>query len=79
MKKILLNHTQKKTRAVVLSDDELVAYYVLDAEEPHIIGNIYKGRIQNILPGINESLPVESWRIVSVCPSPPKITSWCAT
>ena len=52
MKKILLNHTQKKTRAVVLSDDELVAYYVFDAEEPHIIGNIYKGRIQNILPGM---------------------------
>ena len=52
MKTILINHTQKKTRAAVLSDGALVSYYVADEEEPKLIGNIYKGRVQNILPGM---------------------------
>ena len=30
-------------------------------------------------PGANASRDVVSWRIVSVCPGPPRITSWCAT
>lgn len=52
MKQILINHTQKKTRAVVLRDGELVSYYVHDEEEPPLLGNIYKGRIRNVLPGM---------------------------
>ncbi len=52
MKSVLINHTQKKTRAAVLSDGALVSYYVADEEEPKLIGNIYKGRVQNILPGM---------------------------
>ena len=30
-------------------------------------------------PGMNDTCERESWRIVSVWPSPPRITSWCAT
>ena len=30
-------------------------------------------------PGTNASREVVSWRIVSVSPGPPRITSWCAT
>src|SRR5439155_25598753 len=30
-------------------------------------------------PGTNASREVVSWRIVSVWPRPPRITSWCAT
>ena len=52
MKTILINHTQKKTRAVVVKDGGLVSYYVSDEEEPHLTGNIYKGKVQNILPGM---------------------------
>ena len=52
MKKILINHTQKKTRAVVIEDGVLVSYYVNDAEDPQLIGNIYKGRVQNVLQGM---------------------------
>src|SRR3989440_191846 len=28
---------------------------------------------------MNDSLPIVSWRIVSVCATSPRITSWCAT
>ena len=52
MKNILINRTQKRTRAVVIEDDELAAYYVVNEEEPSLSGNIYKGRIQNVLPGM---------------------------
>ena len=36
-------------------------------------------RTASTIPGPNESRESESWRIVSVSPSPPKSTSWCAT
>ena len=52
MKKILINHTQKKTRAAIVEDGVLVSYYVHDAENPQMLGNIYKGRVQNVLPGM---------------------------
>src|SRR5205823_12923091 len=30
-------------------------------------------------PGMNDSREIESCRTESVCPTPPKMTSWCAT
>ena len=36
-------------------------------------------RTASSTPGMNELRSIESWRIVSVWPSPPRITSWWAT
>src|SRR5919107_610130 len=36
-------------------------------------------RIASRTPGMNDVRSVESWRMVSVCPTPPRMTSWWAT
>ena len=52
MKRILISHKNNLTRAAVLVDDELEAIYCEQPDAPRLVGNIYKGRVQNFLPGI---------------------------
>jgi ribonuclease G len=39
-----------ETRAAVLEDRELVEIYLERREAPSIVGNIYLGRVKDILP-----------------------------
>lgn len=52
MKKIIINHKDNSTCAAVLIDGELAAVYSEHNDTPHLVGNIYKGRVQNFLPGM---------------------------
>ena len=52
MKKILIHHKRHETSAAILENGKLVNFYVDKADNPHLLGNIYKGKIQNFLPGI---------------------------
>lgn len=52
MKTILLNVTPEETRMALMEDGRLME---TEAERPfhsHLVGNIYKGRVQNVLPGM---------------------------
>jgi ribonuclease G len=56
-KEILINHLPDETRVAVLEDGRLVEFLV---ERPalgaaKLVGNIYKGRIENVLPGISSA------------------------
>ncbi|MFC0265262.1 Rne/Rng family ribonuclease [Alloscardovia macacae] len=42
------NHTQVS----VIEDDVLVEHYISDIEEVSAVGNIYQGRVQNVLPSM---------------------------
>ena len=52
MKRILISHKGGTTCAAVIVDGELEAIYSERIDEPHLVGNIYKGRVQNFLPGM---------------------------
>ncbi len=52
MKKILISHKNGTTCAAVLVDGELEAFYTASDDNPQLVGNIYKGRVQNFLPGM---------------------------
>ena len=52
MKTILLNVTPEETRMVMAEDGRLTEMEVERPVHSHLVGNIYKGRIQNILPGM---------------------------
>ena len=52
MKKILIHHKRHETSAAILENGKLVDYYMDRDDNPHLLGNIYKGKIQNFLPGI---------------------------
>mgnify|MGYP003308288990 CR=1 FL=1 len=52
MKAIIVNVMPEETRMAVVENDEL---QILEVERPshsHLVGNIYKGQVQNVLPGM---------------------------
>ena len=52
MKTILVNTVPEETRVAVLEDGGLQALEVERATHSHLVGNIYKGYVQNVLPGM---------------------------
>ena len=52
MKTILITVVPEETRAAVVEDGQLMALEVERATHSHLVGNIYKGQVQNVLPGM---------------------------
>jgi len=50
-KEILVNTASRETRIAVLDDRQLVELRI-EREEP-VVGNVYKGRVENVLPGMD--------------------------
>ncbi len=51
-KRIIANVMPEETRVALLEDDELMEISVERSESGHLVGNIYKGRVKNVLPGM---------------------------
>jgi ribonuclease G len=51
-REILINGGQRETRVAILEDDRLVELLVDRQEQRRSVGNIYLGRIEAVLPGI---------------------------
>lgn len=51
-KEIIVNCGARETRVAVLEDGELVEVYLEKVEEQRLVGHIYKGKVANILPGM---------------------------
>ncbi len=51
-KEIIINSTEHETRVALLEDGRLVEILVKSADEHRIVGNIYKGHIKTVLPGM---------------------------
>lgn len=51
-KRIVANIVPEETRMALLEDGELQEVSVERTQSGHIVGNIYKGKIKNILPGM---------------------------
>lgn len=52
IKEIVVDISFGQTRVAVLEDNELVEIYMEDQEDQSIVGNIYKGLVENVLPGM---------------------------
>ncbi len=52
-KKIVINETEHETRVALLEDDTIAELFIQRSDESDIAGNIYKGRVQRVLPGIH--------------------------
>ncbi|MBV8150876.1 MAG: S1 RNA-binding domain-containing protein, partial [Candidatus Eremiobacteraeota bacterium] len=50
---LLISSDPWENRVAILEDDKLVEYYI--EREEKIIGSIYKGKVQNVLPGMGAS------------------------
>ena len=49
---ILINSTFNETRVALIEKNNLVEIYVERGLSPQMVGNIYKGRIEKIVPGM---------------------------
>ena len=52
MKSIIVNIVPEETRMAIIEDGDLLEISVERTESAHLVGNIYKGRVQNVLPGM---------------------------
>jgi ribonuclease G len=51
-REILMNTTAKETRVAILEDDVLVELMVERPDAARMVGDIYKGKVEAVLPGI---------------------------
>lgn len=52
MKSILMNIVPEETRIAVVEDQKLLFIEVERSSHSHLVGNVYKGHVQNVLPGM---------------------------
>ncbi|NLK52012.1 MAG: Rne/Rng family ribonuclease [Syntrophomonadaceae bacterium] len=52
LKEILVQVIGEETQVAVMEDHQLVEIYMERSSEQRLVGNIYKGRIENVLPGM---------------------------
>src|SRR3989338_3708794 len=51
-KEILINVEPQEKRAAIVSDGRLEEFYIERPQDKTIVGNIYKGKIEAVLPSI---------------------------
>ncbi|HZJ82772.1 MAG TPA: Rne/Rng family ribonuclease [Clostridia bacterium] len=51
-KKIIVDVQDYQTRVAILEDEELVELYIEGEGSQRIVGNIYRGKVENVLPGM---------------------------
>ena len=52
MKTILVSVSKEETRIAVVKDEQLVGFELERPSHSHLVGNIYSGKVQNVLPGM---------------------------
>ncbi|MFH1852696.1 MAG: Rne/Rng family ribonuclease [Candidatus Neomarinimicrobiota bacterium] len=51
-KEIYINESMGETRIAILEDDQLVEVYVEKPDHQRMVGNIYFGKVENVIPGM---------------------------
>ncbi len=51
-KELIINATEHETRVALLEDGTIVELFIDRGDDENIAGNIYKGRVQRVLPGM---------------------------
>ncbi len=72
-KELLISSTSVETRLAILEDDKVTEIFIERAKNRRILGNIYKGKVTRVLPGmqaafVNIGLPRDTFLYVSDFP-----------
>src|SRR3954464_11224409 len=54
-KELIISTTPQETKIAILEDDELVEFYIERHRSQGIVGNIYKGKVTKVLPGMQSA------------------------
>ncbi|WP_319370156.1 Rne/Rng family ribonuclease [uncultured Ilyobacter sp.] len=55
MNQIIINVDDFQTRAALLEEDKLAEFFIERSDEVKVTGNIYKGKVANVLPGMESA------------------------
>ena len=55
IKEMIVNSTSLETKVAILEDDQLAELYIERNRNRGILGNIYKGRVTKVLPGMQSA------------------------
>src|ERR1044072_7034606 len=54
-KEMVISSTPHETRVAILEDDQVVEIFIEREQSRGIVGNIYKGRVTKVLPGMQSA------------------------
>src|SRR5712691_8284001 len=54
-KELIISAMPQETKVAILEDDELVEFYIERHHSQNIVGNIYKGKVTKVLPGMQSA------------------------
>jgi len=54
-KEMIISSTGHDTRVAILEDDQVVEVFIERQNQRGVVGNIYKGRVSKVLPGMQSS------------------------
>ena len=57
-REILIQAAEEETKVAVLEEGQLVEIYVEREPDQRLVGNIYKGVVKNVLPGMQAALSI---------------------
>jgi len=54
-KEMIISASDHETRVAILEDDQVVEVFIEREHQRGVVGNIYKGRVSKVLPGMQSS------------------------
>ena len=54
-KEMIISSTSHETRVAILEDDQVVEIFIEREHSRGVVGNIYKGRVSKVLPGMQSA------------------------
>ncbi len=54
-KEMIISSTSHETRVAILEDDQVVEVFIEREQSRGVVGNIYKGRVSKVLPGMQSA------------------------
>ena len=67
-KEIFINESMGETRIAIQEDSQLVEVYVENQDKHRMVGNIYMGKVENVLPGMQAAFVDIGYELNSFLP-----------
>src|SRR6187200_2981871 len=55
IKEMIVSATDRETAVAILEDDQVVEFFMERERQQGVVGNVYKGRVSKVLPGMQSS------------------------
>ena len=67
-KEIFINESMVETRIAIQEDGQIVEVYIERQDNHRMVGNVYKGKVENVLPGMQAAFVDIGYELNSFLP-----------